>query len=944
MYTATRLGGWLVLSLAKAAKDYYLRKLGEISPGEDYYLRGGTATGRWRGNGATELGLERTVSAEGLVRLFDGQHPATGEQLGRSLRRDGVAAWDVTFSADKSVSLLWALGDEQTRQQVVAAFEEATFSALGYLESVASSTRGASKIPLLDDNGDPILNENGTPKFRVETWPIQTSGYVAASFTEFTSRADDPQLHTHVVVANKVKGTDGVWRTVDGRLLYRYQLAAGYLHEAVLRKELTERLGVGWQPVSNGMADIVGFTRPQIEAFSRRRHQLEAWRQDQGLPDTAAARQVAVLATRAPKQDHPLEDLEVEWRERAVEVGLTPERLTQVMGGSRDVLQVDLAKLFERLASAEGLTERASTFGRADVVKEIAGLLPEGGTRIQIESLAEAFLRTRDVVPLLPGHDIEPSEIAKDPALDEPKALNEPTATNGAARPMRRRDGTLFPGVRHEHRYTTTELLVTEQRIIEQAISGVGAGRWAAPHRLIEARLRRNRHLTDGQREMVRRFATSTNTIDIGIGPAGTGKTAVMEVISQLATLTGTPILGGALAGRTAAGLEEATGIPSVTLTRLIGESKDRGLPHGAIVVVDEAGMVGTRQLAAIADLIEAAEGKLILIGDDRQLPEIEAGGLFRALANRLPTVELTDNIRQQHQWERNTLTQLRDGSADQAIEAYRQQGRVIIGQNQDDTIGRAVQDWYRHVTATGDLTSGLLIAHNNDTVTELNQRARTHLTASNRLHGPTLETGERTFQAGDRILCRKNQTRLGVLNGDLATVVSVDSDHGTLTVQLDRDPETRNLPVRYLEQGHVDYGYALTGHKAQGVTTGRTFVIVDGTTNREWAYVALSRGRQTNTLYLTNPEPADEQCTHLTHQGRHDPLERLTATLNRNSAQTAAIDHTGPTQTDEMDPFGPPPPSRDIAARVAWQIAKRQTERDATQRQTPGLDFAAGR
>ena len=111
-------------------------------------------------------------------------------------------------------------------------------------------------------------------------------------------------------------------------------------------------------------------------------------------------------------------------------------------------------------------------------------------------------------------------------------------------------------------------------------------------------------------------------------------------------------------------------------------------------------------------------------------------------------------------------------------------------------------------------------------------------------------------FQAGDRILCRQNQNRLGVLNGDLATVVSVDPDHGTLTVRLDRDPETRDLPVWYLDQGHVDYGYALTGHKAQGVTTDRTFVIVDGTTDREWAYVAMSRGRQTNSLYLTNPQP----------------------------------------------------------------------------------------
>ena len=933
-----------MLSLAKAAKDYYLRKLGEISPGEDYYLRGGTATGRWRGNGATELGLEGSVSAEGLVRLFDGQHPATGERLGRSLRRDGVAAWDVTFSADKSVSLLWALGDPDTRQQVVEAFEEATSQALGYLESVASSTRGATKTPVLDDNGHPVVNEDGSPRFRVVTWPIQTSGYVAASFTEFTSRADDPQLHTHVVVANKVKGTDGVWRTVDGRLLYRYQLAAGYLHEAVLRKELTDRLGVRWQPVRNGMADIVGFTRLQIDAFSRRRLQLETWRQEHDLPDTAAARQVAVLATRKPKQDHPLAELEVEWRERAVEVGLTPEWLTQMMGASREITPIDTEVLFERLASAEGLTERASTFGRAEVVKEIAGALPDGGTRNQIESLAETFLRTRDIVPLLPTHIAEQVEELDGPIDVERDRLDVLTGAEATGRLMRRRDGSLFPGIRHEHRYTTAELLVTEQRIIEQAISGVGAGRWAAPRRLVEARLRRHPQLTDGQREMVRRFATSTNSIDIGIGPAGTGKTAVMEVVGQLATITGIPILGTALAGRTAAGLQAATGIPSVTLTRLIGESKDRGLPHGAIVVVDEAGMVGTRQLAAIADLVEAAEGKLILIGDDRQLPEIDAGGLFRALANRLPTVELIDNIRQQHQWERSSLTELRDGSVDQAIEVYRQRGRVIIGPNRDDTMARVVSDWYRHVTATGDLTSGLLIAHNNDTVAELNERARAHLAASNLLHGPTLEVGERVFQAGDRILCRKNQTRLGVLNGDLATVVSADPNHRTLTVQLDRDPETRNLPAWYLDQGHVDYGYALTGHKAQGVTTDRTWVIVDGTTDREWTYVAMSRGRQTNTLYLTNPQHDDEQCTHITHTGHPDALERLTSALNRGSTQTAAIDHRGPAPTDHIDPFGPPPPSSDVAARVAWQIAKRQTQRNATQRQTPSLDLAAGR
>ena len=378
-----------MLSLAKAAKDYYLRKLGEISPGEDYYLRGGIATGAWRGSGAEELGLEGSVSAAGLVRLFDGQHPGTGDQLGRRLRKDGVAAWDVTFSADKSVSLLWALGDEETRSQVLGALEEATGSAFGYLESVASSTRGTRRVPLTDGDGRPVLGEDGAPRYGTETWPIAATGYVAASFTEFTSRADDPQLHTHVVVGNRVQGVDGVWRALDGRLLYRHKVAAGYLHEAVLRQELTRRLGVRWQPVRNGMANIEGFTRDQIEAFSRRRQQLEEWRQAQGLADTAAVREVAVLATRGPKREHPVEALEVVWRQRAAQVGLTPERLDRLMGRSRQVTPADPGALFKRLASSEGFTAQTSTFAKPDVVKEIAASQPEGATRQEIEGLTE---------------------------------------------------------------------------------------------------------------------------------------------------------------------------------------------------------------------------------------------------------------------------------------------------------------------------------------------------------------------------------------------------------------------------------------------------------------------------------------------------------------------------------------------------------------------------
>ncbi|MEE9228240.1 MAG: AAA family ATPase, partial [Acidimicrobiia bacterium] len=648
-------------------------------------------------------------------------------------------------------------------------------------------------------------------------------------------------------------------------------------------------------------------------------------------------------ATRGPKRDHPLEALEVGWRQRAAQVGLTDERLARLMGRSRQVTPADRGALFEQLASPEGLTAQASSFAKPEVVKQIAALQPQGAPRQEIEGLAQAFLHSRDVIELLPNPATgDLSEAFEDLTGDGRQLLNQFVGGEAGGRPMRRRDGRLFPGVAHQRQYSTVELLATEHRVIERALAGMGARRWTAPGRLVEGRVRRRRQLTEGQREMVRRFATSGNAVDVGVGPAGTGKTAVMGVIGELAALTGTPILGVALAARAAAGLEAATGIASATLTRLIGESNaGGGLPKGTILVVDEAAMVGTRQLAAVSDLVEDAQGKLMLIGDDRQLPEIDAGGLFRALANRLPAVELTDNVRQRHQWERTALAQLRHGSVARAINMYRRRRRLIIGQTREDTLARAVRDWYRHVEAVSDLSDGLLVAYDNDTVAELNERARAHIGASRRLDGPTLHPAERVFQAGDRILCRQNQARLGVLNGDLGTVVAVDIHQGTLNVRLDRDQQTRELAAWYLDQGHVDYGYALTGHKAQGVTTGRTFAVIAGATDRQWAYVALSRGREANTLYLVTSEAGDEPCTHLTHRHSRDAVDALTASLGRSNTQTAAIDQAvRPSDHHHVDPLEPPPPSSGIAAWVEWQLARRRAERDALEPRTQARDL----
>jgi hypothetical protein len=314
-------------------------------------------------------------------------------------------------------------------------------------------------------------------------------------------------------------------------------------------------------------------------------------------------------------------------------------------------------------------------------------------------------------------------------------------------------------------------------------------------------------------------------------------------------------------------------------------------------VVVDEAGMVGSRQLAQVSDLVEAVSGKLILIGDHHQLAEIDAGGLFAALTARLPAVELTENVRQEHEWERTALSELRHGSVNRAVAMYKLRDRISVADTNDDSTSRAVENWYRDVQDIGDPAEVLLIGHRNTTVNQLNRRARGLVSEAGLLDGPALDVDDRTFQAGDRVVCLKNRARLGVLNGDLATVTAIDT-----ALRLDRTDQPVTVPHWYLDDGHLDWGYAVTGHKAQGATARRSHTVAGDGVDREWIYVTMSRGQETNTIYLTDPELGNDECEHLTHQ-QPNRIRALIATLARTATEPAALDTgRGPrTLTDEQ-------------------------------------------
>src|SRR5215210_685525 len=349
----------IVLSLGKLATGqagYYLdqahgsltRTQSVASGVEDYYLGGPEADGLWMGAGAEALGLRGAVGSEPLLRVLAGEHPATGAPLGRVLaaRRPG---FDLTFSAPKSVSVLFGVGDDGLRAVLRDAHDRAVADALSYMERHAAVTR----------RGPGGVHQ------------IAGNGFVAAAFRHRTSRAGDPQLHTHVLVANLTLGADGQWSTLDGRGIYAHAKSAGYLYELRLRAELTRVLGVEWAPIRNGIADIAGVSPQLLRAFSRRRADIEVELARRGASSARAA-EVAALETRRRK-DYAVtpEQLVPEWRERAASLGLSVARIDELLGrsvGEQLSPELELA-IAEALAAPDGLTRQRSTFTRRDVIQ-----------------------------------------------------------------------------------------------------------------------------------------------------------------------------------------------------------------------------------------------------------------------------------------------------------------------------------------------------------------------------------------------------------------------------------------------------------------------------------------------------------------------------------------------------------------------------------------------
>jgi conjugative relaxase-like TrwC/TraI family protein len=852
MVSAGKLGG--------GQERYYLEKVAEGA--EDYYSGEGEAEGQWMGDASDELGLSGPVEPEALVAMLTGRDPATGDPLGlRHVDGGAVPGFDLTFSAPKSVSLVWALAGPPVGAAVAEAHAEAVKAGLDYLQDVACLTRRGA----------------GGHEF------VQGNGFLAAGYVHRSSRAGDPQVHTHLLVANATQGPDGRWTRLYHPGIYDHLKSAGYIYEAHLRDQLTRRLGVRWGEVRNGIAEIEGFDPEHLRAFSTRRAEILEAAGGEGA--SARAMQIATLATRKAKEvDLTTESLRDLWRTKAREVGLTKEAIHATFG--REARSADTGLTVAKVEAA--LTAHASHFDRRAAIQAVADSLPAGAPGAKVVELADAYLSRPEVIRI--------AESAK-----------------GA-------------------RFTTRAIWELEQKALASAEAMASRSDRAVVDEVIANRILAQRpSIKPDQEAMVRRLLTGGEGLVVVVGEAGTGKTYAVVAAAHDWELGDNPSrLRVAAPTWRAANVLRSEGLPATSVARLLAEldrieaAGGEALGAGSVLVVDEAGMVDSRAMARLVDHAERAEAKLVLIGDPRQLGEIEAGGLFSAIASRIEPIVLDEVIRHRHELDRDAAKQIREGEGREAISTYEGAQRVTISEDVAARREAMVAEWWGSYRQGED---AMMLAKRNAEVRELNQMAREKLRAEARLGAEELKVGEARFAVGDQVITRINDQQLQVYNRERWRIAEVDANSGRLVLDGIDTASRVGVDSVFLERVNprdgapaIEHAYAATIYQAQGATLDSAFVMADPSMTREEFYVATSRTRGETYLYAT-PEVqiAREEIAPPSPYLRGG-LEHIAEAAERVGAQTAAMDEALRSRYSQM-------PSEQLASRLRELSAETAAE-----------------
>ncbi len=633
----------------------------------------------------------------------------------------------------------------------------------------------------------------------------ESARLVLAAFLHSTSRAQDPQLHVHTLLLNLGVRRDGTTGTLEPKALYRHQMAAGALFRAELAYALETELGLRCRREGRSF-ELLGVDPELMTYFSKRRAAIEAELARTGLSGGKAA-ESANFATRQKKEVRPRAELFAEWQQIGREHHWSTKELSWLLYARFPARDLDEERRSAAIEAMAALTTRESHFCQ----------------RQMVQSVAESC---------------------------QGRALNAETALHLTRRVMASPELVRLCDYRGELHFTTREILALERQVVARA-EAMQRRRMFFPDadQTIAQAVVRHPQMGHEQREALRQVCAAVGGLALVQGMAGTGKSTLFAVAREVWEEQGRTVYGAALSGKAAKGLSDATGIASTTVHRLLSALCDGALPleRNAVVVLDESSMICTRQLAQVVAACSRTGASLVLCGDVRQLQAIGLGGLFAELSRHLDASQLTEIHRQREPWARQAVKDFAFGHAEQAMLPYQERGLVSENKDRPSAMGRLLNDWT--CERLSDPKSSVILAGTSGDVAELNRQVQAELLAQGRLGSVSVPIGPDNYHVQDRVLFVRNSTTLGVCNGDLGTVTAIEGQK--LSVTLDTGG-TVALNAEGYE--HLRLGYALTTHKAQGMTTENTFILTGGSmTDRELSYVQASRARGTTRWYVAD-------------------------------------------------------------------------------------------